>query len=105
METLLSDELYYYVQADNGNYVGLQPVDLRPKKKRRLNPTGENVYLLPDGTLKWDKDLVVMCQRMWLHKAYKPGGIMYRKFLESTSVGLRWDQNGSCTTPSEPSAS
>lgn len=103
METLLSDELYYYVQADNGDYTGLQPVDLRPKKKRRLNPIGENVYLLPDETLKFDEDLIVTCQRMWLHHAYKPGGLMFKKNFAAAS--LRWGQTASHTTPEEPSAS
>ena len=103
METLLRDELYYWIQADNGDYVGMQPVDLRPKKKRRVNPIGENVYLLPDETLKFDEDLIVACQRTWLHHAYKPGGRMFKKNL--ASAGLRWGRIGSSTTPSGPCAS
>lgn len=74
-----------------------------PAKRRRANPIGEDVYLLPDGTLEFDEDLVVMCQRMWLHEAYKPGGIMYEKKLSSASS--RWGRTESHTKPSEPSAS
>lgn len=81
MEMILIDEMYYYVQSAKGDYTGLQPVDIRPKKKRRLNPTGENVYLLPSGTVKKDEDTIVKCQRTWIHNAYKPGGPMYHKHL------------------------
>ena len=103
METQLNDELYYYVQSPDGSYTGLQPVDLRPKKKARMNPIGENIYLLPDETLKRDEDLIVKCQRIWLHNAYKPGGKMYQKIL--TFASSRRDQNASHTTSAAPSSS
>lgn len=81
MEMILIDEMYYYVQSDKGDYMGLQPVDFRPKKRARPNPVGEDIHLLPDGTIKRDEDLIVKCQRTWIHNAYKPGGPMYRKHL------------------------
>ena len=90
METILDDELYYYICDEQGYRVGLEPADPRPKKRARVNPLGENVYLLPDGTLKKDEDLIVACQRTWLHNAYRPGGPMFKKNL--ASVNSRWGQ-------------
>ena len=59
-------------------------------KKRRLNSVGENVYLLPDGTVRREEDLVIKVQRIWRERAYAPPGtlferrgVMYRKALES----------------------
>lgn len=43
-------------------------------KKRRLNPTGENIYLAPDGTITRDEDKIRVAQRIFLHNYYKPGG-------------------------------
>jgi len=60
------------------------------EKKRRLNPVGENVYLLPDGSIKREEDLIIKVQRIWRERAYAPPGtlferrgVMYRKTLES----------------------
>lgn len=60
------------------------------EKKRRLNSVGENVYLLPDGTVKREEDLVIKVQQIWRERAYAPPGtlferrgVMYRKSLES----------------------
>ena len=55
----------------------------QPCKYRKLNPIGENVYLLPDGTIIRDEDKIVACQRIWKERAYVPvTGIMYQKGLE-----------------------
>ena len=60
------------------------------EKKRRLNSVGENVYLLPDGTVKREEDLVIKVQQIWRERANAPPGtlferrgVMYRKSLES----------------------
>lgn len=54
--------------------------DLPPTKKRRLNPTGENIYILPDGTIKKEIDAIISAQRIWRERAYEPGkGVMYFK--------------------------
>lgn len=59
-------------------------------KKRRLNTVGENIYLLPDGSIKREEDLIIKAQRIWRERAYAPPGtlferrgVMYRKTLES----------------------
>jgi len=59
-------------------------------KKRRLNTVGENIYLLPDGSIKREEDLIIKAQRIWRERAYAPPGtlferrgVMYRKALES----------------------
>jgi hypothetical protein len=79
METIHDSEHYYYVCDDQGYRIGLEPVDPRPKKRVRVNPLGENAYLRPNGSVKREEDLVVACQRMWLHNAYRPEGPMYKK--------------------------
>lgn len=60
------------------------------EKKRRLNSVGDNVYLLPDGTVKREEDLVIKVQQIWRERVYAPPGtlfahrgVMYRKALES----------------------
>jgi len=49
------------------------------EKKPRKNPLFQNVYLLPDGTIKSEEVLLISIQRKWKESAYKPGGLMYRK--------------------------
>jgi hypothetical protein len=57
--------------------------DPRPTKKRRLNPLGENVYILADGTIKREVDAIISAQRIWRERAYEPGkGVMYLKGVE-----------------------
>lgn len=59
-----------------------------PGKRIKLNPIGEDAYLLPDGTVVLDEDKVVFLQRTWLHKAYSPpSGAMYVKLASSWSSG------------------
>ena len=44
-------------------------------KKRRLNPTGENVYLCPTcKRIDRDEDKIIAAQRIWRHEYYKPDG-------------------------------
>jgi hypothetical protein len=76
---ILDFEHYYYICDEQGYYIGFEPADPRPKKRTRVNPLGENAYLKADGSVKREEDLVVACQRMWLHNAYRPDGFMYRK--------------------------
>jgi len=56
--------------------------DFPPAKKQRKNPLGEDVYLLPDGSVKRDEDAIIAAQRIWKHEAYKPGGPMYQKVMD-----------------------
>jgi hypothetical protein len=64
-------------------FVGDKDVDLgKLYKKRRLNPTGENVFLRPDGSLERDEDKVIAIQRIWKHEYYKPEGRGFLKTFE-----------------------
>jgi hypothetical protein len=51
-------------------------------KYQRSNPTGEDVYLLPDGTTVRDEDKIIKAQRIFRHNWYKPGGCGYTRALE-----------------------
>lgn len=59
------------------------PRDPRPLKYFKPNPIGENVYLLPDGTIERDEDKIIFLQRLWKEKAYAPDiGVMFMKGLK-----------------------
>lgn len=72
------------------------PKDERPLKRHKPNPLGENAYLLADGSIKKDEDLIIFLQRTWKDKAYTPGtGCMYLKTLSSfTCANLDQDRTG-----------
>jgi len=59
-------------------------------KRLRLNPVGEDVYLMPDGTIEKDEDKIIKAQRIFLHNWYRPGGPGSRMVLEK--YGSRTDQ-------------
>jgi hypothetical protein len=57
------------------------------EKKLRRNPLGEDVRLLPDGSVVRDEDKIVAIQRIWRERAYAPPqtlfasrGKMYKKY-------------------------
>jgi len=52
-------------------------------KYHRANPVGEDVYLMPDGTIERDEDKIIKAQRIFRHNWYKPGGPGYRRILEN----------------------
>jgi len=88
--------------------LSLFAADPTPRKKRRLNSLGEDVYLFPDGKVKRDEDSIVAAQRIWRERAYLPGtGVMYLKGLErfNGALGHRLGQTESHTMLSEPCAS
>lgn len=68
-------------------------------KYQRVNPIGEDVYLLPDGTIVRDEDKIIMAQRIFKHNWYKPGGPwdlkMREKYksCESQSTNLETKSN------------
>ena len=43
-------------------------------KYRKLNPVGEDAYLMPDGTVTLDETKIIKAQRIFLHNYYKPDG-------------------------------
>ena len=94
----MEEELFTVVRVKTGEECGEIgfPSDPRPLKRLRLNPVGENIYLLPDGSIKKDEDLIVFLQRTWKDKAYTPGtGSMYLKTLSSfTCANSGQDQSG-----------
>lgn len=51
-------------------------------KYRRGNPIGEDMYLLPDGSIVSDESKIIRAQRIFKHNYYKPGGRGNRKVLE-----------------------
>lgn len=51
-------------------------------KYRRPNPVGEDMYLLPDGTIISDEFKIVRVQRIFKHNYYKPGGRGNQKILK-----------------------
>ena len=65
-------------------FVGEKDFELgKIQKKRRLNPTGENVFLAADGwSITKDDDKIVAIQRIWKHEYYKPECRGFIKTLE-----------------------
>jgi len=51
------------------------------EKRPRKNPLGEDVYLLPDGSIVRDEDKIIAAQRIWKEAVYAPGGKMYLRVL------------------------
>ena len=43
-------------------------------KYYKPNPVGENVYLLPDGTIVRDEDKIINAQRIFKHNYYRANG-------------------------------
>ena len=66
-------------------FVGEKDFELgKIEKKRRLNSTGENVFLQADGwSITKDEDKIVAVQRIWKHEYYKPDGKGFLKSLEA----------------------
>ena len=58
----------------------------RVVKKRRLNSTGENVFLHPDKSVEREEDKIIAAQRIWRHEYYKPDGKGFLKAFESFSL-------------------
>jgi hypothetical protein len=44
------------------------------RKRKRPNPTGQDVYLHPDGTIEKDEDKIIAAQRIFKHEYYKEDG-------------------------------
>lgn len=51
-------------------------------KYLRPNPIGEDIHLLPDGTIERDEDKIIRAQRIFLHNWYRPGGKGANKVIE-----------------------
>ena len=57
-------------------------------KYQRPNPVGEDIHLLPDGTIVRDEDKIIKAQRIFKHNWYKPEGPWDRKTREKYVSGL-----------------
>ena len=56
-------------------------------KKRRPNPTGQDVHLCSvTGHVTRDEDKIVAAQRIWKREYYKPGGKGFAKAFESYTL-------------------
>jgi len=78
------DRLVFYSEKDT---------DLgKVVKKRRFNPTGDDIHLHPDGHLEKDEDKIITVQRIWKHEYYKPDG---KGFLKSLKKFERCQTNDS----------
>jgi hypothetical protein len=51
-------------------------------KYRRVNPIGEDIHLLQDGTIVRDEDKIITAQRIFKHNWYKPGGPGQKRAIE-----------------------
>jgi hypothetical protein len=56
-------------------------------KYQRGNPIGEDIHLLPDGTIVRDEDKIINAQRIFKHNWYKPGGPWDLKMREKYLSG------------------
>ena len=50
-------------------------------KYRRLNPIGEDVYLMPDGSIVRDEDKIIRAQRIFKQNYWHPDGRGARRVL------------------------
>ena len=53
----------------------------QPCKRQRYNPIGEDIYILPDGSLASDEDKIIKIQRIFKNNYYKPDGKGAQKIL------------------------
>ena len=58
-----------------------------PVKRRKVNPVGEDIYLLPDGSIVFDEDKIIKIQRIFMDNYYKPGGKGAEKTLSKYCPG------------------
>lgn len=57
-------------------------------KYQRSNPIGEDVYLLPDGTIVRDEDKIIKAQRIFKQNYYRAEGPWDLKTREKYVSGL-----------------
>ena len=62
-------------------------------KYQRSNPVGEDVYLLPDGTIVRDEDKIIKAQRIFKHNYYRAGGPWDLKTREKYVSGVTQPTN------------
>lgn len=68
------------------------PVDYEEGKVLKYfkpNPVGEDVYLMPDGTIERDEDKIIKAQRIFKQNYYRAGGPWDVKTREKYVSGVR----------------
>jgi len=53
----------------------------QPAKRQRFNPVGEDIHILPDGSLAHDEHKIIKIQRIFKENYYKPDGKGAQKIL------------------------
>ena len=53
----------------------------QPAKRQRFNPVGEDIHILPDGSLARDEHKIIKIQRIFKENYYKPDGKGAQKIL------------------------
>lgn len=51
-------------------------------KYSKLNPVGEDAYLMPDGVVVFDEDKIIRAQRIFKHNYWRPDGRGSRRVLK-----------------------
>jgi len=73
--------MQFFDRTDEGHII--EPVHIEfersLEKSRRINPLGEDVYLLRGGWIKRDEDPIIAAQRIWRERAYAPPGTLFAK--------------------------
>lgn len=87
MHTYPPGFLIYFMRC---TLLGVKLVDENPApyKKRRMNPTGENAYIEPNGDVLLDEDKIIAAQRIFLDAHYRPGGVGYARVASSTCLEM-----------------
>lgn len=57
-------------------------------KYQRANPTGEDAYLMPDGTVVFDEDKIIAAQRIFKQNYYRADGPWDLKTREKYVSGV-----------------
>jgi hypothetical protein len=53
----------------------------QPAKRQRFNPVGEDIHILPDGSLARDEDKIIKIQQIFKENYYKPDSKGAQKIL------------------------
>jgi hypothetical protein len=89
----LSDAYVTIIQKDDTTSSGY-----KHKKRRKLNPPGENMWLRPDGSILSEMDIIIKLQRRVRERLWKPDGVLAQRlmrkykplFAADSFMGLLW---------------
>lgn len=52
------------------------------KKRRKLNPIGENIWLRPDGSILFEMDVIIKLQLRVRERLWAPDGVLAKRLCE-----------------------